>query len=188
MSEATMGSALTRNREFAMARGHEGLAMFPITLFVIACLDPRVDPTHVLGLNLGDAMIVRNGGGRVTTETIETVAFIAQVVEKFASDGASFEIAVVHHTQCGAAFLADDEFREQYAARIGVEGEVAVGLSDLAVVDPLATVRTDVAKLHAVSAMFPGATVYGHVYDVLTGLVDTVLPAEPVAATQARSA
>lgn len=184
-NQANMGLALARNREFAAARRHEGIAMFPVTMFVIACIDPRVDPAHVLGLGLGEAMIVRNGGGRVTAETIETVAFIAQVVETFAPDGAGFEVAVVHHTQCGAGFLADGEFRERYAARIGTDPST---LLDLAVVDPFATVSADVEKLRAAGAMFPAATVSGHVYDVLTGLVETVEPASAVLAARLRSA
>jgi carbonic anhydrase len=184
VNTASVGLALARNREFAAARRHEGVVMFPVTMFVITCVDPRVDPAHVLGLELGEAIVVRNGGGRVTAETLETVAFIAQVVENFAPD-AGFEVAVIHHSQCGAGFLADDEFRERYAERIGAE---ASGLIDLAVVDPVASVVTDVDKLRAASAMFPGVTVSGHVYDVTTGLVETVRRAAAVRATDMRSA
>jgi hypothetical protein len=72
--EPTAGSldvALARNRAFAAARGHEGAVVFPnLRLFVITCLDPRVDPAHFLGLGLSDAMVVRNVGGRVTPEVI----------------------------------------------------------------------------------------------------------------------
>ena len=61
--------ALERNRAFAAAGGHEGAVVFPnLRLFVITCLDPRVDPAHVLGLGLSDAIVVRNVGGRVTPE------------------------------------------------------------------------------------------------------------------------
>ena len=62
----TINSALERNRAFAAAGGHEGAVVFPkLRLFVITCLDPRVDPAHFLGLGLSDAMVVRNVGGRV---------------------------------------------------------------------------------------------------------------------------
>ena len=75
-------SALQRNRAFAASGGHEGAVVFPnLRLFVITCLDPRVDPARVLGLGLSDAMVVRNVGGRVTQEVIDDVAFIGQLVE-----------------------------------------------------------------------------------------------------------
>src|SRR4051794_3326233 len=77
---AGMDAALTRNSAFATSGGHEGAVVFPeLRLFVITCLDPRVDPAHFLGLGLSDAMVVRNAGGRVTSEVINDVAFIAQL-------------------------------------------------------------------------------------------------------------
>ena len=88
-------TALARNRAFAAAGGHKGAVVFPnLRLFVITCLDPRVDPAHVLGLELSDAMVVRNVGGRVTPEVINDVAFIGQLAENFLPDGPLFEVAV----------------------------------------------------------------------------------------------
>src|SRR5438105_1706929 len=114
--------ALARNRAFAAAGAHKDAVVFPnLRLFVITCLDPRVDPAHILGLELSDAMVVRNVGGRVTPEVINDVAFIGQVAETFLSDGPLFEVAVIHHTQCGAGALADDTFRRRYADRIGAD-------------------------------------------------------------------
>ena len=114
--------ALERNRAFAAAGGHEGAVVFPnLRLFVITCLDPRVDPAHFLGLDLSDAMVIRNVGGRVTPEVINDVAFIGQLAENALPDGPLFEAAVIHHTQCGSGALADDTFRHRYAERIGAE-------------------------------------------------------------------
>ena len=77
LGAASIESALERNRAFAAAGGHEGAVVLPnLRLFVITCLDPRVDPAHFLGLGLSDAMVVRNVGGRVTPEVINDVAFI----------------------------------------------------------------------------------------------------------------
>ncbi len=64
-------------------------------------------------------MVIRNVGGRVTPEVIDHVAFIGQLAELAVPDGPLFEVAVIHHTQCGAAALADDTFRHRYAERIG---------------------------------------------------------------------
>jgi carbonic anhydrase len=176
MTTANIDPALERNRTFAAAGGHEGAVVFPnLRLFVITCLDPRVDPAHFLGLGLGDAMVVRNVGGRVTREVINDVAYIGQLVEGMMPDGPLFEVAVIHHTQCGSAALADDAFRGRYAERIGVEEST---LREHAVLDPTATVSRDVERLRSAPAVSDRVTVSGHVYDVVTGLVETVLSAE----------
>ena len=175
MTTANIDLALERNRTFAAAGGHEGAVVFPnLRLFVITCLDPRVDPAHFLGLGLGDAMVVRNVGGRVTREVINDVAYIGQITESVVPEGPLFEVAVIHHTQCGSAALADDAFRRRYAERIGVEEST---LREHAVLDPAATVARDVGRLRSAPAISPRVTVSGHVYDVLTGLVETVMPA-----------
>ena len=172
-------TALGRNRAFAAAGGHQGAVVFPsLRLFVITCLDPRVDPAHFLGLGLSDAVVLRNVGGRVTPEVINDVAFIGQMTESVLRDGPLFEVAVIHHTQCGTGALADDSFRRRYAERIGAEPE---SLCDHAVLDPAATVATDVQRLRSAPQVSPRIAVSGHVYDVVTGLVDTVV--RPVSTT-----
>jgi carbonic anhydrase len=170
-----IGIAMERNRGFAAAAGHEGALVFPtLRLFVITCLDPRLDPAHILGLGLSDAMVVRNVGGRVTPEVINDVAFIAQIAENVVPDGPLFDVAVIHHNQCGTGALADDGFRHRYAERIGADEST---LRDHAVLDPTATVAHDVELLRSATAISPRVTVSGHVYDVVTGLVETVVHA-----------
>ncbi len=170
---ANIDTALERNRAFAAAGGHRGAVVFPaLRLFVITCLDPRVDPAHVLGLGLSDAIVVRNVGGRVTPEVINDVAFIGQITESVLPDGPLFEVAVIHHTQCGAGALADDDFRRRYSERIGADEET---LREHAVLDPRATVARDVERLLTAPQISPRVAVSGHVYDVLTGLVETVI-------------
>src|SRR5512133_2770598 len=116
MTTTNLHPAFERNRAFAAAGGHEGAVVFPnLRLFVITCLDPRVDPAHILGLGLSDAMVIRNAGGRDTPEVINHVAFIGQIAEAAVPDGPLFEAAVIHHTQCGTGALADDDFRQRYA-------------------------------------------------------------------------
>jgi carbonic anhydrase len=167
-------SALARNRDFAAAGGHQDAVVFPsLRLFVVTCLDPRVDPAHFLGLDLGDAMVVRNVGGRVTPEVINDVAFVSQLVGNLRPEGPLFEVAVIHHTQCGAGTLADDTFRRTYAERIGAEES---SLLEHAVLDPVATVTHDVERLRSAPPMSSRVTVSGHVYDVVTGLVQTIVP------------
>jgi carbonic anhydrase len=175
MTTANVDPALERNRAFAAAGGHEGAVVFPnLRLFVITCLDPRVDPAHFLGLGLSDAMVVRNAGGRVTPEVINDVAFVVQLAENMRPDGPLFEVAVIHHTQCGTGALADEAFRRRYAELIGAEQS---SLRERAVLDPAETVTRDVKRLRSAPPISPRVTVSGHVYDLVTGLVETVLPA-----------
>jgi carbonic anhydrase len=105
---------------------------------------------------------------------INDVAYIGQLVEGMMPDGPLFEVAVIHHTQCGSAALADDAFRGRYAERIGVEEST---LREHAVLDPAATVSRDVERLRSAQAVSERVAVSGHVYDVVTGLVETVLSA-----------
>lgn len=166
--------ALRRNRAFAAAGAHEGAVVFPqLGLFIITCCDPRTDPAHFLGLGLSDAMVIRNVGGRVTSGVINDVAYIGQLAENVLPDGPLFEVAVIHHTQCGTGALADDAFRRRYAERIGADEH---SLRDHAVLDPAATVKIDVQRLRSAAAISPRITISGHVYDVVTGLVETVIP------------
>jgi carbonic anhydrase len=168
-------AAIQRNGVFAAAGGHQGAVVFPhLRLLVITCLDPRTDPAHFLGLDLSDAIVVRNVGGRVTPEVINDVAFIGQITENVLPDGPLFEVAVIHHNQCGTGALADETFRRSYAERIGAE---ETSLREHAVLDPAATVTRDVERLRSAPAISPRIAVSGHVYDVVTGLVETVLPA-----------
>ena len=178
---AGFDTALARNRAFAAAGGHEGVTVFPtLGLLVITCLDPRVDPAHILGFDLGDAMVLRNGGGRVTPEVIDNIAFVCQLAEKAVPEGPLFEVAVIHHTECAAGALADDDVRQAYAERIGAD---EAALRDFAILDPAATVASDVDRLRSAEAISPRVTVSGHVYDIATGLVQTLIPAAATAST-----
>jgi carbonic anhydrase len=167
--------ALERNRVFAAEGGHRDAVVFPrLGLFVVTCLDPRVDPAHFLGFSLGDAIVVRNVGGRVTPEVINDVAFIAQIAENVLPDGPLFEVAVIHHTQCGSGALADATFRRRYAERIGTDETT---LREHAILDPAVTVTRDVERLRTARAIPDQVAVSGLVYDVVTGLVEPVVPA-----------
>jgi carbonic anhydrase len=172
--------AVARNRAFAEAGKHEGATLIPaLRLLVLTCLDPRVDPAHTLGLDLSDALVLRNNGGRVTPQVINDVAYLSALADVMRPEGPLFEIAVIQHTECGAARLADDGFRAKYAERIGAEES---DLRGYAVVDPAATVTTDIERLRTAPSISPRMTVSGHVYDVGTGLIGTIVSAQPVGA------
>jgi carbonic anhydrase len=176
-SLAGIESALARNRAFAAAGGQEGASLFPsLGLLVVTCLDPRVDPAHVLGLELGDALVIRNNGGRITPQVINDLAYVSQLAEAARPEGDLLEVAIIQHTQCGAARLADDAFRHQYAERIGADES---SLRDYAILDPAGTVARDVELLRSADSISARISFSGHVYDIATGLVETVAPVQP---------
>lgn len=173
-----MTPLLQRNEQFA--GGYTPVQLAPPTaqVLIVTCLDHRVDPAIVLGLQLGEAPVIRNAGGRVTQAVIDDIAYLAFLAEQvFAGqldDDRLFEVAVIHHTQCGTSFLADPAFRQQAAAATGVAETV---LAAEAVADPHVTVKTDVERLLAAPQLSPKVSVSGHVYDIDTGRVSTILDA-----------
>jgi carbonic anhydrase len=110
----------------------------------------------------------------VTPEVINDVAFLGQIAESLVADGPLFEVAVIHHTQCGSAALADATFRRRYAERIGAE---EAALREHVILDPAATVQHDVERVQAAHSIPERVAVSGHVYDVVTGLVETIVTA-----------
>ena len=152
-------------------------------VLVVTCLDHRLDPARMLGLEPGDAPVLRNAGGRVTDSVVTDIAYLGFLARQvFAVEGPLFEIAVIHHTQCGTGFLADPGFRDQAAEATGASAQaLAASMVD----DPTVTVKEDVERLLASPLLPSGATVSGHVYDVDTGRVTMVIDAQaPTTGTQ----
>ena len=170
-----MTPLLERNEQFARSYAPAALGVPARQMVIVTCLDHRVNPAIVLGLQLGDAPVIRNAGGRVTQAVIDDLAFLGFLAEQlFGDQGApdtSFEVAVVHHTQCGTGFLADPAFRHRAAEATGLPEAV---LEASAVTDPHATVRADVARLLCAPSLSPKVSVSGHVYDIATGHVTTI--------------
>jgi carbonic anhydrase len=173
-----MTPLLERNEQFAATYTPGPLGPPAAQVVIVTCLDHRVDPATILGLQLGDAVVIRNTGGRVTQAVIDDIAYLAFLAEQLfsgvvAAEGL-FEVAVVHHTQCGTGFLADPGFRHQAAEATGLP---ETALEAAAVADPHATVRGDVERLLAAPSLSPKVSVSGHVYDIATGRVATLLDA-----------
>jgi carbonic anhydrase len=173
-----MTPLLERNEQFA--RDYTPAPLGPPTaqVLVVTCLDHRVDPAIVLGIKLGEAPVIRNAGGRVTESVIDDIAYLAFLAEQlFAGQVAAdrlFEVAVIHHTQCGTSLLGDPGFRHQAA---GATGQSEAALETSAVVDPYTTVKADVERLLTSPRLSPKVSVSGHVYDIATGRVTTLVDA-----------
>ena len=173
-----MTPLLERNERFARAYAPAPLGPPAAQVVIVACLDHRVDPAIVLGLQLGDAPVIRNAGGRVTHAVIGDGADLAYLAEPLVGGQLAgdrlFEVAVVHHTQCGTGFLADPAFRQQAAEATGLP---ETSLAAAAVTDPHTTVKADVEHLLASPLLSPKVSVSGHVYDIATGRLTTTVDA-----------
>jgi carbonic anhydrase len=176
---ANIEALIEQNATFVATRAYEGTTNVPrLGLFVITCVDPRTDPSAFFGLRAGDAMVIRNAGGRVSSEALKDLAFVCHLNEHALDRVPDFEVAVIQHTQCGTRWLAEDAFRHSFANRIDAEEEAA--LAAAAVTDPERTVRLDVERILSAESLPRTISVSGHIYDVATGRVTTVVPTVPM--------
>jgi carbonic anhydrase len=166
---------LSRNRTFARTDAKDKVPAIPfipnMQVYVLTCIDPRVDPTNILGLELGDAIVARTVGGRVTDAVLADLAWICHLHENKTPDAEWFELAVIHHTDCGSAMFTDDDLRHSFVKRFGYDEAT---LSALAVVDPAKTVQIDVDKLLTAQQRDSHVAVSGYAYDLDTGLLTQV--------------
>ncbi len=176
---------LQRNKEFAAQQSAAGTlmpslrrAMPKVKAVIIGCADMRVDPAHVLGTKPGEAIVLRNIGGRITPGLLEQLGLLGRIGEvagEIAGGGGEFHIIVLQHTDCGMTRLAGDPAMLAHYFQIP-EAE----LKKKSVANPRAAVALDVAALRAIPAL-PGAwLISGVVYDVATGLVEIVVPPAPI--------
>jgi carbonic anhydrase len=146
-------------RRHADSFDETGLSASPARrVAVVACMDARIIPTRLLGLEPGDAHVIRNAGGVVTDDTIRSLA-ISQ--RKLGTE----EIILVHHTDCGLHGLDDDAFRSELERDTGVAPEWEAGGFD----DLDAAVRESVARIRANPFIPHKHSVRGFVYEVSTG-------------------
>lgn len=169
-----IGELVAANKRFARTGAKDNVPRIPFIpakqIYIITCVDPRVDPSDLFGLSLGDAIVARNIGGRVTTSVLDDLAWISYLHEVKTPDADWFQIMVVHHTDCGAALMADDSLRAGFVARGFDDGE----LERTAVTDPARTVADDVQRIVDYPDASGRIAVSGGVYDVQTGLVTQV--------------
>jgi carbonic anhydrase len=174
---STLDSLLERNRDFAAsqsaARELMARALPNVKAIIIGCADMRVDPAHVLGIKPGEAVVMRNIGGRITPGLLEQLGLLGRIGEVAGAvpgGGGEFHLIVLQHTDCGMTRLAGDPAMLTRYFQIQ-ERE----LKAKAVLDPRAAVATDVALLRAIPALPAEWLISGLVYDVATGLVEVVV-------------
>ncbi len=167
----TITTLLNRNRQFAGDFAAADMAILPkLRTVLLTCIDARVDPAHIFGLELGDAVVMRNNGGRVTPAIVQEVAALAFMVTKMGGEGPpAFEFIIIQHTQCGAQRFADPDFQRELMEQSGVD----VSLS--AITNPELSLREDVERLRSAPEVPGYVVVSGLLYDVKTGHVREVV-------------
>jgi carbonic anhydrase len=150
---------LLRNNEgYAQAFGKGDLPLPPARkVAVLACMDARLDPARVLGLEEGDAHVIRNAGGVLTDDAIRSLAISQNLL-------GTEEIILIHHTDCGMLTFTDEEL----ASRLTEETGETPGWSAHAFTDLDEDIRGAIAKIKS-SPFIPNKRVRGFVYEVESG-------------------
>jgi carbonic anhydrase len=184
---SSFDSWLKRNKDFAAQQSVAGTAMPPLPralenlkAIIIGCADMRVDPAYVLGVKPGEAVVMRNLGGRITPGLLEQLRLLGRIGEvagEIPGGGGEFHIVVLQHTDCGMTRLAGNP--DMLAQYFQVKERE---LNAKAVTDPRAAVAADVALLRSIPALPSEWLLSGLVYDVATGLVEIVAPPKPIRA------
>jgi carbonic anhydrase len=149
---------LSANESYA-ARFRKGDLPLPPArrVAVLACMDARLDPARVLGLEEGDAHVIRNAGGRAH-DAIRSLVISQQLL-------GTREIVVVHHTDCGMLTFSDETLRTKLRDELGQRTDREF----LPFPDLDQSVRDDVAAIRNEPLLLRGVPVTGFVYDVRTG-------------------
>jgi carbonic anhydrase len=132
-------------------------------LAIVTCMDARIDTFGVFGLRLGDAHIIRNAGGSVTSDVIRSLAISQRKLK-------THSVILMAHTGCGMLSFTDDEFIAELAQDTGQPPTWRPGTFT----DPTQHVRHGMAQLLTSPFLSPDTTVHGFVLDMQSGAVDEV--------------
>jgi carbonic anhydrase len=158
------------NGEYADAFDAGHLDTAPLRhLAVVACMDSRMDIFKILGLDNGEAHIIRNAGGVITDDVIRSLCLSQRALD-------TREIVLLHHTKCGLHNLSEDDFKADLERELGIKPWWALE----SFVDPYADVRQSIQRLYATPFVAYKEHIRGFVYDVTTGALNEVTLSEGV--------
>lgn len=158
--ELQLPAVLSSNAGYQRDVGRVG-ARTPVParhLVILTCMDARLDLFRALGLEVGDAHLLRNAGGRATDDAIRSLVVSTHML-------ATREIGVIHHTNCGMEGMTDSDA----SAKTGVAGMQFLGFESVE-----ASVSEDVEKIRGCGHLPSDVVVWGAVYDVDTGALKVV--------------
>ncbi|MEA2702435.1 MAG: carbonic anhydrase [Actinomycetota bacterium] len=156
---------VTNSENYASSFEKGSLPMPPARgVAVLACMDARLDPARVLGLEEGDAHVIRNAGGVVTEDAIRSLVISQRLL-------GTTEIILIHHTDCGMVTFTDDAVKQQILDDVGIRPSFALESFPDAEED----VRQSVQRIKASPFVPHTDNIRGFVYDVAKGKLNEVL-------------
>jgi carbonic anhydrase len=160
---------LRNNQRYAASFNKGSLPMPPArATAIVACMDARLNPYGQLGLQEGDAHVIRNAGGVVTEDVIRSLAISQRLL-------GTREVILIHHTDCGMLTFHDDDVKDQIEADTGIRPPFALE----AFPDAARDVRQSIARIEASPFLPHKDHVRGFVYDVKSGRLEEVGAAVP---------
>jgi carbonic anhydrase len=155
---------VVNNRAFAARLGRGHLDIHPSRrLAIVTCMDSRFDVFAALGLEQGEAHVLRNAGGVITDDVIRSLAISQRRL-------GTEEIILIHHTDCGLESITDDGFRAELQQATGMAPSFAIE----SYTDVDENVRQSIARVRSSPFVLHRDRVRGFVYDVDTGLLREV--------------
>ena len=136
-------------------------------LAVVACMDSRIDTFKILGLDNGEAHIIRNAGGVITDDVIRSLCLSQRFM-------GTREIVLVHHTDCGLQKVNEHDFRAELEDEVGIKPWWSLE----AFSDPFRDVVQSIQRLQLTPFLPHKDNIRGFVYDVTTGTLDEALPSD----------
>ena len=155
---------LEANRHYASNFSQGDKAMPPAKkVAVVACMDARIETGKLLGLEEGDAHVIRNAGGVITDDVIRSLAISQRLL-------GTTEIVLIHHTDCGMLTFSDDDLKAEIEQETGLRPQFALeAFSDLH-----DDVRQSVRRIQASPFVPHKDSIRGFVYDVANGRLNEV--------------
>lgn len=175
---SSTATLMERNRRFAAGFHAADLPILPtLRTVILTCVDARVDPAHILGVELGEAVVIRNNGGRVTPEVMQEIAALAFLVARMeGGEPGPFNLVIVRHTQCGAERFADPDLQRALKQQLGID------VSATAIADHEQCLTEDIERLRNAPAVPGHIVASGLIYDVRNGAVREVIAPASLAA------
>jgi len=153
------------NRQYAQSFDQGDLPMPPARhLAVLTCMDARLHPETFLGLNVGDAHMIRNAGGRASDDAIRSLIISSHLL-------GTNEYVVIHHTDCGMLTFSIADLHKHLQDETGKD---ASSIDFLPFPDLEQSVRDDIQRIKASPFLSDDTPVHGFVYDVKSGKLTPV--------------